>query len=161
MSASSTGACQGRSAYDPADMLLPRLDGVQNAGKGWRTRCPAHGGRSRSLSITPTDSGSLLVHCFAGCSVHDVLGAVGLKIGDLFPLRDLRSLSPEQRREIRRAAAVPKWAAALDVLCLEASVLLMAATQLDEGRALHPDDLERLRVSALRIFDAQEVLRAR
>ena len=161
MAASSAGTYHGRTTYDPADLLLPRLDGVQKTGKGWRTQCPAHGGRSRSLSITPADNGSLLVHCFAGCAVSEVLAAVGLKVGDLFPLRDLRALSPEQRREVRRAAAVPKWAAALEVLSLEASVLLMAASQLDDGQPLHPDDLNRLRISALRIFDAQEALRAR
>ena len=146
---------------DPAGLLLSRLDGVMAAGKGWRARCPAHGGKSRSLSIMVADNGSVLAHCFAGCEVHDVLGAVGLTVGDLFPTRDLRSLTPEQRREVRRAAAIPKWAAALDVLALEARVVLLAATQIDDGHPLHPNDLSRLRVAALRIFDAREVLHAR
>ncbi|MBD8898372.1 hypothetical protein [Rhodanobacter sp. DHG33] len=101
------------------------------------------------------------MHCFAGCQIHDVLGAVGLTVGDLFPTRDLGSLTPEQRREVRRAAAIPKWAGALDVLAMEANVMLLAAAQLDEGRSLHPDDLNRLRIAALRIFDAREVLHAR
>lgn len=154
-------AVRSHVSTDPASLLLSRLDGVMATGKGWRARCPAHGGKSRSLSIMVADNGAALVHCFAGCMVHDVLGAVGLAVGDLFPTRDLRSLTPEQRREVRRAAAIPKWAAALDVLAMEANVVLLAASQVDQGKPLHPDDINRLRIAALRIFDAREVLHAR
>lgn len=146
-------------SIDPAQQLLGRLEGVITTGKGWRARCPAHGGRSASLAITQGDNGTLLVHCFAGCQVSDVLGAVGLQIADLFVRRDLQSMSHAERSQLRQAAMLPNWRAALDVLVTEASVVLIGASQLGEGAPLDDSDMTRLRVAALRIFDAQEVLR--
>ncbi|KZC22335.1 hypothetical protein RHOFW104T7_01300 [Rhodanobacter thiooxydans] len=102
-----------------------------------------------------------MVHCFAGCQVHDVLAAVGLQVGDLFARKDLRSMSPAERSQLRQAAMLPRWRAALDVLVTEASVVLIGANQLGDGQPLEDADLTRLRVAALRIFDAQEVLHAR
>lgn len=141
--------------------LIGRLEGVIKTGKGWRARCPAHSGKSASLAIAEADNGALLVHCFAGCQVHDVLGAVGLQVGDLFARKDLRSMTPAERSQLRQAAMLPRWRAALGVLATEASVVLIGACQLGEGQPLDDTDLTRLRVAALRIFDAQEVLHAR
>lgn len=142
----------------PSALLLSRLEGVTATGKGWRARCPAHDGKSASLSIAEGDSGTLLVHCFAGCTVHDVLGAVGLQVGDLFVRRDLKSMTPAERSQLRQAALLPKWRAALEVLGLEADVLLIAGNQLADNRPLNDADLTRVRVACLRIFDAREVL---
>ncbi|TAM57200.1 MAG: DNA primase [Rhodanobacter sp.] len=143
----------------PSQLLLPRLEGVIKTGKGWRARCPSHGGKSASLAITDGDNGTLLLHCFAGCPVHDVLGAVGLQVGDLFVRKDLRSMSPAERSQLRQAALLPRWRAALGVLATEANVLLIAACQLGDGEPLDDTDLTRLRVAAVRVFDAVEVLR--
>jgi hypothetical protein len=142
----------------PSALLLPRLQGVTTTGKGWRAICPACGGKSRKLSISESDNGTLLVHCFAGCAVPDVLAAVGLTTADLFQRRDLRTMSPAQRSEFRQAALIPRWRAALDVLVVETTVVLIAANQLGDGVPLADTDLARVRLSALRAFDAQEVL---
>jgi len=142
----------------PSALLLPRLEGVISTGKGWRSRCPVHGGKSASLAITEGDNGTLLLHCFAGCQVHDVLAAVGLQIGDLFVRRDLRGMTPSERSQLRQAALLPRWRAALDVLATEATVLLIAACQLGDGAPLDDTDLTRLRMAAVRVFDAVEVL---
>lgn len=144
---------------DPASLMLARLEGVIQTGKGWRARCPSHGGRSASLAIAQGDNGRLLVHCFAGCQVHEVLGAIGLQVGDLFMRRDLRSMSPAERSQLREAALLPKWRAAHDVLAHCAAVTLAAANQIAEGMPLDDDDLTILRMTCLKIFDAQEVLR--
>lgn len=145
-------------AIDPTQQLLIRLEGVITTGKGWRARCPAHGGKSASLAITTGDNGTLLVHCFAGCEVHDVLGAVGLQVGDLFVRKDLRSMSSAERSQLRQAAMLPRWRAALNVLDTEAMVLLLAGNQLAENRSLNDTDLTRVRVACLRVFDAKQVL---
>lgn len=144
---------------DPASLLLGRLDGVVQTGKGWRASCPSHGGRSASLAITQGDNGTLLVHCFAGCQVHEVLGAVGLHVGNLFVRRDLKSMSPAERKHLRQVALLPKWRAAHAVLIHAASVTLAAAIQFAEGTPLDDADLTALRVACMQIFDAQEVLR--
>lgn len=145
---------------DPAQHLLSRLEGVIRTGKGWRARCPAHGGKPASLSIAEGVNGTLLLHCFAGCAVHDVLAAVGLEVGDLFARRDLRMMTPVQRSEFKQASAIPKWRAALDVLTHEATVLLIAADKLGNGDLLD-DELARMRRAALTIFDCKEALHAR
>ena len=63
--------------------LLSRLEGVRRSGGGWRARCPAHGSRGPTLSIAEGDRGVLL-HCFAGCEVADVLAEIGLAWPDVF-----------------------------------------------------------------------------
>lgn len=64
--------------------LLDRLEGVRQTGPGrWVARCPSHADRSPSLSIRESD-GRTLIHCFAQCSAGEVLGAVGLRMTDLF-----------------------------------------------------------------------------
>lgn len=156
-----TSVTNPTTASSPAQQLLPRLEGVITTGKGWRARCPAHGGKSASLAITEGDNGTLLVHCFAGCQVHDVLAAVGLQVGDLFVRRDLRSMTPSERSQLRQAALLPRWKAALEVLVTEATIVLIGACQLADGAPLDDTDMTRLRVASLRIFDAQEVLNAR
>ena len=143
---------------DPAQQLLDRLEGAIKTGKGWRARCPAHGGKSASLSIAEGDNGTLLLHCFAGCAVHDVLAAVGLEVGDLFQRRDFKTMTPTERSQFKQAALLPKWRAALDVLTTEATVLQIAACKMGDGFTLDDDELTRMRISALRIFDAKEVL---
>ena len=140
----------------PSGILLPRLDGVTPDGR--RAICPACGGKSRKLSISEGDNGTLLVHCFAGCAVPDVLAAVGLTTADLFQRRDLRTMSPTQRSEFRQAAQIPRWRAALDALAVEASVVRIAATQLAGNVPLAGADLARVREAVTRIHDAQEVL---
>ncbi|MBD8873846.1 DNA primase [Rhodanobacter sp. DHB23] len=146
---------------DPVSLLLGRLEGVIKTGNGWRARCPAHGSKSASLSIAQGDNGTLLLHCFAGCEVHDVLAAVGLEVGDLFVRRDFKTMTPVERSQFLQAALLPKWRAALDVLIHEANVLQIAASRMGDGFALDDEELHRLRISALNIFDAKEVLHAR
>lgn len=70
---------------NPVDRVLPLLDGVKGAGRGkWIARCPAHDDRDPSLSIREGDDGRVLIHCFTGCSVPDIVAALGLQMGDLF-----------------------------------------------------------------------------
>jgi hypothetical protein len=140
-----------------ADILISRLEGVIKAGSGWRSRCPAHDSKSASLAITETDTGSILVHCFAGCSVHDVLAAVGLQMADLFPER-IKDLSPEGRRAAREALKRNGWAAALGVIARESTVIEVAAHDLAAGKALSVVDHDRLLVACDRIHGAREVL---
>ncbi len=84
-------------------------------GKGWRARCPIHQSRVDTLSIHSGHS-AVLIKCFAGCELKDLLSHLGLKTSDLFynqerpsldHLRRLRELEAQQeheRREKRRIA---------------------------------------------------------
>ena len=53
--------------------------------RGTAARCPAHDDRAASLSVGPaTHFAGVLANCHAGCSVDDILAALGLTRSDLF-----------------------------------------------------------------------------
>lgn len=67
-----------------AENLVAKLECIKSNGEHrWKAKCPAHDDKNPSLSVTEIDEG-VLVHCFAGCHVNDVLSAVGLEPKDLF-----------------------------------------------------------------------------
>ncbi|MER3426470.1 MAG: hypothetical protein C4299_04890, partial [Thermoleophilia bacterium] len=51
---------------------------VPTHGKGW-------GDRNPSLSVSEAPDGRILLHCFAGCTLEEILEAIGLEKRDLFP----------------------------------------------------------------------------
>src|SRR5262249_11945638 len=73
--------------------VLSRLKGVV-PGKNrhdWSALCPAHEDRRRSLSISITEDGTILLKCHAGCNVNAVVEAIGLTVADLFPVHRPRT----------------------------------------------------------------------
>lgn len=138
-------------------ILLSRLERVQRTGTGWRADCPNGHKTHGTLSVAQGDDGRVLLHCFAGCSSADVLGAAGLTLADVMPER-LRDPSPEGRRAAREAFKRSAWSAALGVIEREARVVLIAAHDLLRGSPLTADDTARLDVAVERIEDARTVL---
>jgi predicted RNA-binding Zn-ribbon protein involved in translation (DUF1610 family) len=64
--------------------LLSRLKGVKpNGDNGWLALCPGHDDHEQSLSIKEV-AGKILLNCFAGRKLEDILKALRLEIGDLF-----------------------------------------------------------------------------
>jgi hypothetical protein len=57
------------------DALLDALGVMPERSRGI-VRCPAHEDRTPSLSWRRTTTGRLLVHCFAGCSWHEIRAAL-------------------------------------------------------------------------------------
>jgi hypothetical protein len=74
--------------------IVSRLDAKRN-GDGWQAKCPAHQDREPSLSIKEGSDGRTLLHCHAGCSIENVLSALGLTHRDLF--RDESPLNGARR----------------------------------------------------------------
>jgi 5S rRNA maturation endonuclease (ribonuclease M5) len=73
---------------DSYENILDALRGhgslVNETGQGSaKAQCPAHDDRNPSLSITKTESRTLL-HCHAGCPTEDVLAAVNKTMRDLY-----------------------------------------------------------------------------
>lgn len=128
-----------------ADTLLACLDKVMRTGAGtWLACCPAHADRSPSLSIRDMDDGRTLVHCFAGCSVDEVLQAVGLTFSDLYPPRALDHPAKPERRPFPAADV-------LRALWFEALIVCSAAKMLAKQRPLSEADRERLITATSRI----------
>lgn len=65
--------------------VLRRLNGVKRSGGGYSARCPAHEDKNASLSVKQGDNGGIVLHCHAGCTPEQVVGALGLSMKDLFP----------------------------------------------------------------------------
>jgi hypothetical protein len=66
------------------EVFAERLEG-RRAGEGrWNAKCPAHEDGRASLSIREGRDGRVLLHCFAGCEVLEILTRLGLEWRDLF-----------------------------------------------------------------------------
>jgi hypothetical protein len=136
-----------------ADPLLAKLDGVRATGPGRSlARCPvpAHDDRTPSLSVRELDDGRILLHCFGGCAVEDVLAAIGLDFDDLFPdkLNEHR-YSPERRpfhaTDVLRAVS------------FEALVAGIILGRLGAGHALTEDDRQRAFLACERLIAAADL----
>ena len=137
-----------------AAALLDRLDKVRARGPGqWSACCPAHDDKGPSLSVKETADDRVLLHCFAGCSADEVVGAVGLDLTDLFPPRESRGAP------IRRARLLPAGQA-LDLLHDEAQLVALSGANVANGVVLSAVDLERLIQAAGRIAYLRDEVRA-
>jgi hypothetical protein len=138
---------------DPIENLLTRLEGVKNTGKGrWVAPCPAHNDKSPSLAIREGDDGRALVYCFAGCSTGEVLSAIGMEMGDLFPRQD-RYNAPHGQPERRPFPA----ADVLRAIGFEALVVMTAGASLLSGQPFTEADRERLAIAVGRIQSGLEI----
>lgn len=68
---------------------------------GFMVVCPAHADSPKgpSLAVAPSSDGGVLVKCFAGCSAEQVVGALGLKMKDLFGEEKAVAFTPPPIRE--------------------------------------------------------------
>ncbi len=130
-----------------AEILLRRLDKVRQTGPGrWVACCPAHEDKHPSLAVGERDDGRTLLKCFAGCTVHEVVQAVGLSLSDLFPEKlSNEALAIKGERRPFPAADV------LRCIAFEALVVLMAGTALMAGEPFSDADRARLVVALGRI----------
>jgi hypothetical protein len=131
-----------------ADLLLSKLDKVRRTGNGtWSACCPAHNDKSPSLSIRETDTGSILLHCFSGCTAHEIVAAVGMELSDLFPPRTDQHFVKGERRPFPAADC-------LRAIAFESSLVLIAAADLLAGNPFNETDRARLALAVARIQSA-------
>ena len=117
--------------------LLDRLERVKSTGPGkWIARCPAHADKNPSLAVREMEDGRVLVHCFPGCNVNEVLSAVGLEMDALFPPRPVESAKAERR---------PFFPAdVFDIIRSELNVALVIIGDVYRGRTPPAEDWNRL-----------------
>lgn len=129
-----------------AENLLQHLQKVKRTRSGnWLACCPAHDDKNASLSIHETDTGSTLIHCFAGCSVHEIVSAVGLDMSDLFPPR-------EDGKHFSKGKKCPFPAAdILRAIANEVLIVYLAAVAVAKGQILPESEISRLLTAASRI----------
>lgn len=65
--------------------ILRKLDKVKKAHRGYKACCPVHNDKNPSMTITESDDGKVLIHCFScGARGTDVVEALGLPASELF-----------------------------------------------------------------------------
>ncbi len=120
--------------------LLSKLDKVKSNGTGkWLACCPAHADKSPSLGIKEADDGKLLIHCFSGCAVSDIVGAIGLELSDLMPDNPV----------YKKGVKPPKFNKyeLFDRLSFESIILSLAIRQLLSGGILNAADKCRVELA--------------
>ena len=86
------------------ELLLSRCEKVRSTGRGtWLACCPAHEDKNPSMTVRETEEGVVLVHCFAGCDVGQIISAVGLEFDALFPDRPKPDFVAPMRRSFPAA----------------------------------------------------------
>jgi hypothetical protein len=129
------------------EAILSRLSKVKGRNGAWTACCPAHDDKSPSLAIREED-GKVLLHCFGGCEVSSIVGALGMEMTDLFP--------PSEPK-YPPAPKVKFFASdLLKVIALEAAIVSVAAYDMAKGKVLPKADLDRLQLAYQRINAAVE-----
>lgn len=130
--------------------FLSRLHKVQKKGdQRWMACCPAHDDKNPSLAVTELSTGKILIKCFAGCAPVDVLNAVGLTMGDLFPDGAIGHRIKgwiQMQREMEQKKQKP--------LETERLILQLADNDRKNGKRLSPQDMERERQAYLKLRQA-------
>jgi len=125
--------------------ILNRLTKVKGRNGAYTACCPAHSDKSPSLAIRELDDGRILMKCFADCSVQDIMGSIGMEIGDLFP--DTKKDLPPVKRKYYASDL-------LRVIEFEAWVVSVAAHTMSTGKKLSETDRDRMKVATARIMEA-------
>lgn len=116
--------------------VLDRLDGVRPCGDGYAARCPAHADWNPSLSVGETDEGHVLAHCHYGCSIEEIVEALGLKKAHLFTSEYARRFG---RRNGRTAPVRTGWPrAGVPVIDHEKFEKVTADARVEDDEAFMP-----------------------
>lgn len=147
-------------SISPVDLLLDRLDRVKATGPGtWAASCPTsahkHGDRSRGLSVREGDDGRVLTHCHGGCSVHEVVAALGLELSDLFPARQIEYPHHAPKGGIigrNRIKRIP-WRDLFEAIQRDLTVCSLAFTDLAKGKTFSQSDAATIARTANHLAD--------
>jgi putative DNA primase/helicase len=91
----------------PIDWIANQLGKAMRIRGGWSCLCPAHDDHKPSLSLSLNEEGTLLAHCYAGCSFPDILSALRargfLEKSDFLERRDVFQ-APQSPKEPNKMA---------------------------------------------------------
>ena len=129
--------------------LLNRLQKVKSSGRdSWMACCPAHDDKNPSMKIDIKND-KILIKCWSGCSVEDILGAVGMEFSDIMPDKPLYHRSSGTNPMLSSADA-------LRIVKYEAAIIMMYGQDLKAGKEVSEDDRQRFVLAVERVGDAME-----
>ena len=128
------------------DNIVSRLFKAKKTGSdSWVACCPIHDDKNPSMTVREAENGKILIHCFAGCEINDILASIGLTIQDVMP-----DSAPD---ELRRSRKIPFSPA--DVLACaksDALTIYLALCDLDKGVVLTQQQITNAKKAAGRIY---------
>ncbi len=129
--------------------FLNRLHKVKSSGRdSWMACCPAHEDKNPSMKIDIKND-KILIKCWTGCSVEDILGAVGMDFSDILPDKPLYHRSSGTTPMLSSADA-------LRIVKYEAAIIMMYGQDLNAGKTVSEDDRQRFVLAVERVSDAME-----
>lgn len=135
-----------------AERLLSSCSKVRSVGPGeWIACCPAHEDKSPSLTVKELEDGTILAHCFAGCSIEEITLAAGMHIGELFPDRPKQQ---EHREPLKRAFNAH---AVLDAIAAELQVAYVICGDVYKKKEISRDSHARLGLCMQRLHEAKRL----
>ncbi|MGV7234774.1 MAG: CHC2 zinc finger domain-containing protein [Nitrosomonadaceae bacterium] len=133
-----------------ASILLSKLHKVKRTSKNrWLACCPAHQDKRPSLAVRELDDGRVLIHCFTGCNVEEVLHAVGLEFDALFPERAIGDHIPREHRSFNSSDV-------LAALNFEINVTSIILDRMVNDKDITAGDWLRFKTAADRVRSAKE-----
>ena len=134
----------------PVDNLLSRLVNTKHSGNGrWRARCPVHqteSSKGRTLSVRETETGSVLIHCHAGCPADAVLMQLGLTFSDIMPPEKYTNYSKYLSKPTGRSRVYVQ-----DETCLNIYILDIAVGLMKKGSQLTEEELDYCSIAVQRL----------
>jgi len=97
--------------HDPVNLVVSKLHGVKQRGSVYSAKCPAHDDRNASLAVKRGEDGRALVHCFAGCSLPEILAPLGIAERELFADASTPT-APKPKAKLKTVHATAEKAAA-------------------------------------------------
>ena len=117
------------------DYFLSRFQGVKSTGKNrWVCKCSAHQDRLPSMAVS-IDNDRILINCFAGCGVYEILTAAGLDWPDIMPEKDGNETNKPKKQIIYATEA-------LELIRFESQIIMACAIAM-KNKTLTPRDLSR------------------
>lgn len=133
------------------DNLLSRLSKAKRTGKdSYIACCPAHDDKNPSMTIREIEPDKILLHCFAGCSVEEITGSVGLSIGDIMP-----DSAPDK---IRKPSAVPfNPRDVLECISSDAHLICLFISDVTKGKEITGAEAHAAYMASCRIVAASRI----
>ncbi|SDX38157.1 hypothetical protein [Nitrosomonas oligotropha] len=146
--AAGANARPNHATHDPLTEVASRLKGViKRHNGGLLAFCPSHDDRKgRSLAVSLGREGQVLMHCFAGCSIHEITAAIDLNPSDLF-------IRPNSKYEPQTRTYFNDWQI-INALRHDALIVLIAARTMLTGKTLAESDVSALSSAVIRIHEA-------
>lgn len=141
----------------PVYKIISRLECVRKVPNGYRAMCPAHYGTLPNLLVSQTDDGRVSIHCYAGCTVKEVLGAIHLEPEDLKQGATRRKPMPPDHFEYLEILHSPIMQNTLYLLNVELEIIFAGLHRAIQ-EPITTEDILRLRAALTHCQSAREAL---